>query len=40
MTPMVTLYHFVHPLWFDDLGGFEKLENVPLFVAFSEVCCR
>ncbi len=35
--PMVTLHHFTHPLWFEDLGGFEKAENIAHFVEFSEV---
>ena len=24
MEPFVTLHHYVHPLWFERLGGFEK----------------
>lgn len=32
MTPVVTLYHFVEPSWFTDLGGFERAENISLFV--------
>jgi len=35
--PMVTLHHFTHPLWFEDLGGFEKEENIAYFVEFAEV---
>jgi beta-glucosidase len=34
--PMVTLYHWVHPLWFQDLGGWEKEENIQYFVKYSE----
>lgn len=34
--PVVTLHHFVHPEWFEKLGGFEKEENIQHFVAFSE----
>ncbi len=34
--PMVTLHHFTHPLWFQDLGAFEKEENIQHFVDFSE----
>jgi len=34
ITPMVTLHHFVHPSWFDKLGGFEVTENNKLFVRF------
>lgn len=32
--PVVTLHHFTHPLWFQDLGAFEKEENLDLFVKF------
>jgi beta-glucosidase len=34
ITPMITLYHFVHPKWFDQLGGFEKAENIKLFIRY------
>ena len=30
--PNATLHHFTHPQWFEELGGFEKEENIPLFV--------
>lgn len=33
---MVTLHHFTHPLWFHELGAFEKEENIAHFVKFSE----
>ena len=36
VTPMVTLHHFTHPLWFEDKGSFEKEENLDYFVRFSE----
>ncbi len=36
ITPMITLHHFVHPLWFEQLGGFEKQENIRYFVRFCE----
>ncbi len=29
---MVTLHHFSQPIWFDDLGGFEKMENKKFFI--------
>lgn len=32
--PMITLHHFTEPLWFDSLGGFERMENIDLFVRF------
>jgi len=34
--PMVTLHHFVHPIWFENLGGFENEENIAHFVRFAE----
>jgi beta-glucosidase len=35
--PMVTLHHFTHPTWFEDLGGFEHEKNISYFVRFSEL---
>jgi hypothetical protein len=35
MEPVVVLHHFVHPQWFEDLGGFTKEENIQHFVDFS-----
>jgi beta-glucosidase len=32
--PMVTLHHFTEPIWFDALGGFERTENIDIFVKF------
>ncbi len=37
ISPMVTLHHFTHPLWFERLGAFEKEENIKHFVDFAEV---
>lgn len=37
ITPMATLHHFTHPQWFDDLGGFEKEENIVHLVNFSKL---
>lgn len=34
--PMITIIHFVHPGWFEDLGGFEKQENIAIFTKFAE----
>lgn len=28
LEPMVTLHHFVHPAWFEELGGFAKEANI------------
>lgn len=36
ITPMVTLHHFAHPLWFEDLGSFEKEANIAHMVRFTE----
>lgn len=32
--PLVTLHHFSEPLWFQDLGGWEKPENCDYFVDY------
>jgi len=37
MTPVVTLHHFTHPIWFEDMGAFEKEENIDHFIQFSEL---
>ncbi len=36
MTPMITLHHFAHPVWFEELGAFEKEENIKYFARFSQ----
>lgn len=36
IVPMITLHHFTHPLWFEDLGNWEKEENIKYFIAFAE----
>ncbi len=36
ITPVVTLHHFTNPIWFEDKGGWEKEENIELFVRFSQ----
>lgn len=33
MEPMCTLHHFTHPQWFEEMGGFTKEENIPIFVS-------
>lgn len=38
--PVVTLYHFTHPLWFEAKGAFEHEENIAAFVRFSELLFR
>ncbi len=34
--PMVTLFHFTLPVWFAQIGGFEKRSNVKYFTRFVE----
>ncbi len=36
--PMVTFHHFTHPIWFNDMGSWEKTDNIEFFVKFCEVC--
>lgn len=38
--PLVTLYHFSHPMWFERKGAFTKKENIPLFLRYVEKCIR
>lgn len=40
MEPHVTLHHFVHPAWFERLGGFNKEENIALFLDYTRTCYR
>ena len=40
MQSTVTLYHFVHPLWFDELGHFERSENICFFVEFVKIAFK
>jgi len=35
ITPVVTLHHFTHPIWFMEKGGFAKEENIPDFIEFA-----
>lgn len=34
--PIMTLFHFTLPVWFTDLGGFEKRSNIRYFLRFVE----
>jgi beta-glucosidase len=34
--PILTLYHWVHPRWFHELGAWEKEENITYFVRYSQ----
>jgi len=35
MQPSVSIHHFVHPQWFEELGGWTKEENIELYVKFA-----
>ena len=32
--PMATLHNFTHPVWWDELGGFERTENIQHWIDF------
>ncbi len=34
--PVITLHHFTEPVWFHDMGAFEKEENIDIFVSYSK----
>ena len=34
--PMITLHHFSIPIWFRNIGGFEKEENIQCFINYLE----
>ena len=36
LEPMMTLYHWTVPTWFDERGGFERSSNIRYFVRFAE----
>ncbi len=36
ITPWITLLHFTWPLWFEELGAFEKASNIRYFLRFCE----
>lgn len=40
MQSSVTLYHFVHPQWFEDMGHFENESNISLFADFAALAFK
>ena len=34
--PMITLYHWVHPLWFEKRGGFLQVKNTKYFIRYAK----
>jgi beta-glucosidase len=39
LTPVVTLHHFTHPIWFGDKGGWLGADAVELFTRYVEQAC-
>lgn len=35
MQPNLTLHHFTHPQWFDEIGAFQHEENIPIFAEYA-----
>lgn len=38
--PVVTLWHFTHPAWFEEKGAFSKYNNLKYFVTFADRVMR
>jgi beta-glucosidase len=38
--PMVTFHHFTHPIWFNEMGSWEKTDNIEFFVKFCDIVFR
>lgn len=38
--PLVTFYHFSHPIWFEELGAFTKKENTIYFLEYISECLK
>lgn len=36
ITPMITLHHFSHPMWFEELKAFEYEVNIKYFIRFAK----
>lgn len=34
--PVITLWHWTHPIWFEEAGGFAKGSNIQHFIRFAE----
>jgi len=40
ITPLMTLHHFTHPLWFEDIGGFANPDNIQIFLKYVAFAVR
>lgn len=38
--PFLNIWHWTHPVWFEEKGGFEKAENLKFFKRFVEKVCE
>lgn len=38
--PLLTIYHFSHPLWFEDMGGWMSRRSIECYLRFAEVVVR
>jgi beta-glucosidase len=38
--PVLTLHHFTHPIWFEEMGGFEEEENITYFIDYCKRMVR
>ncbi|MCK5632628.1 glycoside hydrolase family 1 protein [bacterium] len=34
--PVITIHHYAHPIWFEQMGAFKKEENIKYYVRFAE----
>ncbi|NLT13989.1 MAG: glycoside hydrolase family 1 protein [Clostridiales bacterium] len=40
ISPLLTIHHFTNPMWFEDMGGFTKAENIEIFLDFVALAVR
>ncbi len=40
LEPILNIWHWTLPIWFDEIGGFEKASNVKYFTRFVEKICQ
>ncbi len=38
MDIMFVIHHFLNPIWFEEMGGWIKEENIPAFIDFAQQC--
>lgn len=40
IAPLVTLHHFTNPMWFEQMGAFEKTKNISYYIRFVQKMVR